>query len=82
MNVVKKGEVFQIDAYGALDDNKVTQILSAGANQSDVYVFSVSTDTRTVGLPGIDTVGNLTDLSTHAIMYNGVSWTDYGQFKG
>ena len=78
----EKGEVFQIDAYGALDDNRVTQILGAGANQSDVYVFSVSTDTRTVSLPGIDTTGNLTDLSTHAIMYNGVNWTDYGQFKG
>ena len=70
------------DAYGALDDNRVTQILSAGANQSDVYVFSVSTDTRTVGLPGIDTAGNLTSLDKNVIMYDGTTWSNYGQFTG
>ena len=78
-----RGEAFQVDEFNvSLDDNKVDDIKNQSASTTDFYVFVVSTDSRTTGLSGVDTVGNLTNLERHVVAYNGITFADYGPFTG
>ena len=79
-----RGEAFQVDEFNViLTDSKVSDIESnSGASNIDFFVFVVATDTRTQGLSGIDTTGNLSNLSRHVVAYNGSTYTDYGPFTG
>ena len=79
-----RGESFQVDAFGELNDARVDTIVATSASATDFYVFVVTTDTRTStkNLSGIDTAGNLTSLDKNVIMYDGTTWSNYGQFTG
>jgi hypothetical protein len=71
------GERFQVDQYNDLDEAKVIEIENSGATPDDVYVFVVVNDNR------IDqNTPMVGDLSRHCIMYDGISWYDFGEFTG
>ena len=71
-----RGEAFQVDEFNVtLNSTKVSSIEStSGASSTDFYVFVVSSDARTNPLSGIDTTGNLTDLTRHVVAYSGSTY--------
>ncbi len=82
-----RGEAFQIDSYGVLNNITITNIKASGASSTNFYVFLVTTDSRTAsqGLyPGIDPDEHVksSSLDKHVIMWDGTTWYDYGQFTG
>ena len=89
-NAGPRGESFQIDAFGDLTNIKLAEIQNySNASDLDYYFFVVVVDgyslnpkTRTVVISGIETNTTQKDLSKHLIMYNGTTWSDFGQFTG
>ena len=73
-----RGEAFQVDAYGILDEAEVAAIIALAPTPEDVYIYVVTTDDRVDKTTPI----NNPDLSRHAIMYNGTLWFDFGPFTG
>ena len=74
------GEAFKIDEYDDIDEAKIAAIESgSGASPSDLYYFLVLNDNRVdQNLPNTLTG----DITRHVIMYDGISWTDFGPFTG
>ena len=75
-----RGEAFSVDEFGELDDAKVATIESSNASATDVYFFVVTSDTRSTSIKSSMSLTN--DLSLHVIMWNGSTWSDFGQFTG
>jgi hypothetical protein len=74
------GEATIIDETGNLDESKVTEIENtSSASSTNPYLFLVQLDNRSNNTIPIGING---DMSTHAIMYDGSSWYDLGQFIG
>ena len=88
-----RGESFQVDKFGELDDAQAQSIESdPSIDENDVYVFVVTSDTRTLKpLDGVfhpdssepddptDTEKKV-DTSRHVLMYNGRKWHNFGPF--
>ncbi len=74
------GEAFKIDEYDDIDEAKIAAIESgSGASPSDLYYFLVLNDNRSnQNLPNTLTG----DITRHVIMYDGITWTDFGPFTG
>lgn len=74
------GEAFSIDEYDDLDEAKITSIeTGSGASPSDLYYFLVLNDNRSNQTLPASLNG---DMTGHVIMYDGVSWYDFGPFTG
>ena len=90
-----RGESFQVDKFGELDDVQAQSIESdPSIDENDVYVFVVTSDTRTLKpLDGVfhpdssepddptDTEKKV-DTSRHVLMYNGRKWHNFWPVHG
>jgi len=74
------GEAFKIDEYDDFDEAKITSIeTGSGASPSDLYYFLTLDDTRSNQALPASLNG---DMTGHVLMYDGVSWYDFGPFTG
>ena len=74
-----QGKAFTVTATGSFVESTIFGIESSSLfTSSDPCVYVVTTDERTDKTQPI----NVVDLGLHAVLYDGVSWSDMGQFTG
>jgi len=74
------GQAFRVTVTGDIDNNTLTFIEdNSGASATNFYVRVVESDLRLDQTDPAELNGN---MSRHCIMWDGTTWTDYGQFTG
>src|SRR6056300_1717087 len=72
------GQAFNVDYSGELNDTIVTQIESDDTiTTSNLFFVVVTLDNRSTSISYLTN-----DLTNHLIVYNGTTWSDFGQFAG